>query len=1015
MASMITIGMGLATVASYINSREAVEHEATLRLLQVRDATVRVISSWFEREEVDLLNWASQKLYQISLDGGFMAEAARRNANGELDHHLFNYPYYESIGLANRDGKVVASSNFYSDAWKEIQNQPFFQETIKGHINYSGIIKSANTGRWVFVISVPVKGPELKVKGIFFAVVGLSNFSDMFVTPLRLGKRGFAFVYKSNGVILCHPDSRQVLKEKLTQYDFGGQLLSNSKGLSSGQWQGDERIVAYSMLPPTDWRIGIAASRDEFLWPARRIGIINVGILIGVNIIAVILTFALYRRLIADPMGKLVAGIEQVGKQGVNYSIELDRQDEFGLLALEFNRMAHSLKKSTVSIQELQESQRRFKDVVENTGDWIWEMDHQGRFTYSSPVVEKILGYRSEQIQGTLVSDHFEEQHREELTRFLRTHLQSLNPFAGKVIPFRHRTGDIFQLEVNAVPVLDTHGIFTGFRVGCRDITKRIQTEIALNNAKDAAEAANRAKSEFLANMSHEIRTPMNGIIGMAGFLLESGLNPEQQEFAEIVKSSGDSLLGIINDILDFSKIEAGKLEFEIIDFDLRRTLDDVVQILAVRTREKKLDLIHCIAPQVPALLKGDPGRLRQVIMNLANNAVKFTAQGEVVIDVMMIHDHVDSVELRFEVRDTGIGIPEDRQVLLFQSFSQVDASTTRKFGGTGLGLAISKKLVTMMGGQIGVISKPNQGSTFWFTARFEQQPNISGQAAAARTGIDGKRILVISDSKTHRKVVGSYLQSWGCRYDYAAGSREGLRMLQQAATEHNPYAIALIDGIPPEEEGKQLGWAIKSDPSLASVRMAVLTSGGMRGDAADMKDIGFEAYLQKPVSQSLLFDCLVKLAGEANNFADIGLPARMITRHSLLDSRKSQKKILLVEDNAINQMVALNLLNRLGYAAEVAQDGRIALQMLEEQTFDLVLMDVQMPNLDGYQATGLIRGSTNGAFNPNIPVVAMTANAMKGDRVKCLEAGMNDYLSKPILPGELAEKLKTWLDSSSV
>ena len=1013
MAAMLTIGMSLATVASYINSREAVEHEATLRLLQVRDATVRMISSWFESEEVDLLNLASQKVFQISLDDSFMATAAQRNANGELDHQLFNYPYYESLGLANRDGKVVASSNFYSNAWKEIQDQPFFKESIQGHIHYSRIIKSPNTGHWIFIISVPIKGPELKIKGVLFVTVGLSNFSEMFVTPLRLDKRGFAFVYDSDGVILSHPDSRKVLKEKLTQFDFGHKMLSNSEGLSFGKWRDDERIMAYGILPPTDWSIGIAASRDELLWPARRIGIINVGIIIVLNIIAGILTFAFYRYLIADPMEELLAGIEKFGKQGFGYAIELDRQDEFGLLAAEFNHMAQSLKKSTVSIQTLEESQQRFKDVVENTGDWIWEVDDRGRFIYSNPIVEKIIGYRPEEIHGSNVCDYIEEQHHEKLTCFLQTHFNCRDPFTGKATPFRHRTGAIVQLEMNAVPVLGTQGIFKGFRGGCRDITERIRGEIVLKKAKDEAEAANRAKSEFLANMSHEIRTPMNGIIGMIGILLESELTPAQYEYAEIVKNSGDNLLNIINDILDFSKIEAGKLEFEIIDFDLRRTLDDVVQILAVRTREKKLELIYSIDPQVPALLKGDPGRLRQVIMNLANNAVKFTAKGEVVIEVTMIHEYGDSVELRFAVRDTGIGIPKDHQGRLFQSFSQVDSSTTRKFGGTGLGLAISKKLVTMMEGQIGVISEPNQGSTFWFTAWFERQPSILNQTAARPISITGKRILVVSGSRTQRSALGNCLQSWNCRYDCAEGSKEGLKMLEQAVKAHAPYAVALIDDIPPKEDGKAFGQTIKSDPMLASIRIALLTSGGMRGDAAIMKEIGFEAYLQKPVNQSLLFDCLVKLTGEEDHLADIKQPSQIITKHSLLDSRKSLKKILLVEDNVINQRVALKFLDRLGCSAEVAPDGRIALQMLEEKTFDLVLMDVQMPNLDGYQATGLIRCSTTGAFNPNIPVVAMTANAMKGDREKCLDAGMNDYLSKPINPDELAEKLNVWLDSS--
>jgi PAS domain S-box-containing protein len=612
--------------------------------------------------------------------------------------------------------------------------------------------------------------------------------------------------------------------------------------------------------------------------------------------------------------------------------------------------------------------------------------------------------------------------------------MNSVSPAQGKRLEFEHRRADGSAAIVEIFSSVILLGGRQLVHAIIHDITDQKQAEREMLETNQQLEAAtgranemavqaalaSAAKSEFLANMSHEIRTPMNGVIGMAGLLLDTKLTDTQRRYVEIVRSSGLTLLQLINDILDFSKIEAGKLELEILDFDLRSLLDDFVGMMAVKAAETRLELLCAAAPDVPTALRGDPGRLRQVLTNLAGNALKFTPQGEVAVRVFLESKNEVEACLRFSVRDTGIGIPADKQDLLFQKFSQVDSSITRTFGGTGLGLAISKRLTEMMGGRIGVNSQADQGSEFWFTARFALQPGCQ-PGRPPEAVLRGVRVLVVDDNATSREMLHAQLASWGMLPSEAVDGPSALQLLDHALEVGCPFRLALLDVQMPGMDGATLGRAIRADARLNGLGLLIMTSLGQHGEARGLQDITSAFPLFKPVRESELFERLTAALGCGLQPAS----AQQMLECPSLTARGH--RILLAEDNIINQQVAVGILHKLGLKADAVANGQEAVQALADLPYDLVLMDVRMPVMDGLEATRRIRereqlqplpcpapGWEPPTIGKRIPIIALTAHALAHDREQCLAAGMNDYVSKPVHPQALAAVLKKWLPQTA-
>ena len=722
-----------------------------------------------------------------------------------------------------------------------------------------------------------------------------------------------------------------------------------------------------------------------------------------------------FRETVWKQASDIVVHSEQAGTLEVCYLQEKPESDEGPFLKEEkslLSAIAERLGRITERKQteeKLRESEQKFRSLVETTSDWVWEVDQNGIYTYASPKVRKLLGYEPEEVIGKTPFDLMPKDETERVAGIFQVIIEKREPFLGLENANLHKEGQLVVLETSGVPIFDESGNFIGYRGIDRDITERKRSEEELRKAKEAAEAANRAKSEFLANMSHEIRTPMNGIIGMTELALDTELTAEQQEYLGMVKTSADSLLTVINDILDFSKIDARMLDLESIDFNLRDNLGDTIDTLALRAYEKELELAIHIHPNAPDALVGDVGRLRQIIVNLVGNAIKFTERGEVVVSVETEEQTEDEVCLHFAITDTGIGISAEKQRLIFEPFTQADGSTTRRHGGTGLGLAISAQLVEMMGGRIWVESEVGKGSTFHFTARFGLQKGVASKPLPVAVDLKDMRVLVVDDNATNRRILQEMLTNWQMKPTVVDSGQAAIAEMKQAVALSEPFTLVLLDAQMPGMDGFAVAERIKQTPEFASATIMMLSSAAQSGDTARYRELGIAAYLTKPIKQSDLLDAIMTALGTPTEDED---KSPQVTRHLLRESGR-RLNILLAEDNIVNQKMAVRMLEKRGHTVVIASDGRETLATLEQQQFDVVLMDVQMPQMDGFEVTASIREKEK-ATGAHIPIVAMTAYAMKGDRERCLEAGMDGYVGKPIKAQELFDAIESLVGTSA-
>ncbi|HLH21544.1 MAG TPA: response regulator [Chloroflexota bacterium] len=925
------------------------------------------------------------------------------------------YPPLNALTYFTPDSQSHGGSNYQPGSARPVlPDAPFVREVMAGApLTVSNQPQASPDNNPVLPILLPVKAEgAAETQGYLLAELKLGPLPVVWTDgPLPVGSTVVLLDSRDgrvlqgrdvggvNDSVLSADQLARIGQRRPTLYDESAAAPGGAKPVRGGftRGAGQEFLRGWDDVNRTPWVVLVDLPSAPVLGPIQAERNWRIVLSAAIAAASFILVYLLWRALAARRQA-LMAAAGRWARGDWAHRAGIRGSDELGELGIAFDAMAEQLQ-ATVQLNE---------SILNSAGEGIFGVDREGRTTFINPAAATLLGYGVDELMGRRLHDvvrpatvrgaayAWEES---PITATLRD--GGVHYVTDDL--YHRKDGSAFPVEYVSTP-LRNDGAIGGAVVAFRDITER--------------RALEKMKDEFVSMVSHELRTPMNGVIGMAGLLLDTRLGPEQREYAETVRRSGEALLAIINDILDFSKIEAGRLDLEIIDLDVREVVEDVVGLLAPQAHAKGLELAAQVHADVPRALRGDPGRLRQILFNLVGNAVKFTHEGEVVVDARVVETTPHGAVARFTVRDTGIGISSEVQARLFQAFTQADSSTTRKYGGTGLGLVICKRLVELMHGEIGMDSAPGQGSTFWFTARFELAA-ASGGSPGGHPDLSGVRALVVDDNATNRRILAEQLASCGVVSEGAEDGPRGLALIGAAAQDGAPYALAILDMQMPGMDGLELARRIKADPATAATRLVLLTSLG-RGNRQEETAAGIAAALTKPVRQAQLFAVLSEvLRGDvaASSGAPRGtdrLPSQPVPLPAAdlppAPAAAAATRILVVEDSAINQQVALGMLRRLGYRADAVANGLEAIDSLARIPYAAVLMDCQMPDMDGFEASVEIRRREGGARH--IPIIAMTGNAMEGDRERCLAAGMDGYISKPVRVEELQQALERWLRS---
>jgi PAS domain S-box-containing protein len=976
-----------------------------------------------------------------------------------FNDYRITHPYVHSVYMGRENGSFVRSHPRARPTPYDPRTRPWYKlaKENPGTVMQTPPFRSVTTSD----ISIGFVKALVDEFGDFYGVIGTSitlKELTQYISNIKLDYNGYVALADEKGTILASPDpSARFTSLKSTDPLLFEDLYTSIDGVTIFEKDGQEQYAFYHTSPLLEWKLAAVVPVTEInkvIWAF----VLKILAALFVSLLLLsVLTLMGLQHFVIKPLKMLNAGTDHIKQTGeLDYQIDIKSNDELGTLGQSFNEMIGSIDQAEAALKasetELKKHRDHLEDLVEERTAELKEK--QDAIKNSEQRLSQIINFLPDptlviNIEGTVVTWN---QAMENLTGVKaddmvgRGNYEYALPFYGERRPilidlvrdwkpeyekeylsvkkegeslvsesFHPTLGEKeVYLSATAGLIYDADGEVAGAIESLRDITERKHMEDELIEAKQIADEANKAKSDFLANMSHEIRTPMNAVIGMTHLALKTNLTPKQQDYLHKIQSSANSLLGIINDILDFSKIEAGKLDMEAVDFNLDDVLDNLGNLVSVKAQEKEdLEVLFATGQNVPRFLVGDPLRLGQILINLANNAVKFTDSGEIVVSTERVHQTEDQVTLKFSVSDTGIGLTKEQAGSLFQSFTQADTSTTRKYGGTGLGLAISKKLANMMDGEIWVESEPGQGSTFSFTAVFGLGREDVRKRFTPKPNLQGMKVLVIDDNPTSRDILRDMLEALSFEVVVAASGREGITEIEKADNV-KPFEMVIMDWKMPGMDGIEASRRIKQHAGLSHVpHIVMVTAYGREEVMQKAEKIGLDGFLLKPVSPSVLFDTVMQAYGE-----ELSETSPLTREQNKVEGYEQLRgaQILLAEDNEINQQVAKEILEGAGLIVSLADDGQQAVKMLKEKPYDVVLMDIQMPVMDGYTATKAIRKWESGMRKKGkepVPIIAMTAHAMAGDEEKSLQAGMNGHVTKPIDPDQLFGELQKWIASS--